>query len=1229
MIGKPCDQPSESKLSEMVRSRVRLRAMALVIVLAMLVMLLALTMALFSRVTQQRQVSAASSAQTQATFLAQSAVTIIEDDLQQEIEAGSLPDTLPLPPEGTYVFRPRLTATNAIAGVPFRAAPSLQPQASGVSGNATGNIVKISRNNTPFFVASAGYVGSNGSTRASSVATTSPALDGRQITDARWKKPQFLTANESVAYEVPDWIYVDRQGRNPTSFTSNELRSYANAAPSNDQYILGRFAYTIYDESGLLDINVISNALSGNAVADPARRGRLGQVTPGNLGNMTAADFLQVVQWRDSGEPSNPGTVGGLLDPLRTFLQPPTGSKTLLSRQDLLRFASRPGSPIPPTALPFLSTFSREINAPSFEADIPPTTPSSLEADQFNAPLFNARFAAATTLHRPEGDVQVSAGTPVLARRFPLSKLDLLAQNNPDANALQYYFGLKKNGIAYEYVADIGGRIAKLDEVAALGREPNFFEVLQAVILTGSLGRNAGDSYTFDNDRDEKRNLQVMQIGANIIDQWDADDIPTTLRYPSGNPGAWEESYGIENLPYLHNMDLVVWRPVHNRDRFQVWAWFDVWNPHQNATTPPQGITGFRINPKSGKLSGLILYYIWRADINQYYTYSGGQTIGGYQGAQQDILTVNADSLGQPPPGGNSWRGFSASGNYSEPTILGNYQAPSGATDYPTMLFLDYANVPPAISDPLTTNGTRIGPSGSTVQPYLDELVGYYYPKPVPPAPGDAHWEAITNGNGTIVDYRANFGVKAHNSIRFQPVAGQEIILELQANIGGTWHTYQVFDGFLPIAGTGVSGGSAPFSSGSTILMFKREDAPGDFLSDTHHSKAASPADPILASRFYLWNAAQSKLPLWKTDPRTIRFGHSDSAVSSLGKTIRTNPQPYNPLASGPFLEDFTQQIDKGWHFVYGDGTRMPQPLSAFERKPRWGQSSPADIYFWPFGLVANIPDGNVDGGGVNPSYNPARYSDRDGVIRPGDGYVGSGANQGAVPTVPQANVSGGRGGLADRPLMLNRPFRSVGEMGYAFRDLPWKTLDFFSKQSGDLGLLDVFTLDDTPGMPPLVAGKVNLNTRRPEVLAALLEGAGTAPAGALNAGSLSSGESNEIAQALVAESAKAPFRDRGDMVRRVLAPQNSTNATLTGGGTWKPVRKVAREAPVRALAELGSTRTWNLMVDVIVQTGRFTPSSQGGADFQVRGEQRLWVHLAIDRITGEVVDRQTEIVDE
>lgn len=31
----------------------------------------------------------------------------------------------------------------------------------------------------------------------------------------------------------------------------------------------------------------------------------------------------------------------------------------------------------------------------------------------------------------------------------------------------------------------------------------------------------------------------------------------------------------------------------------------------------------------------------------------------------------------------------------------------------------------------------------------------------------------------------------------------------------------------------------------------------------------------------------------------------------------------------------------------------------------------------------------------------------------------------------------------------------------------------------------------------------------------------------------------------------------------------------------------------------------------------------------QVEGEQRLWVHLAIDRLTGQLLDKQIEVVQE
>jgi hypothetical protein len=55
----------------------------------------------------------------------------------------------------------------------------------------------------------------------------------------------------------------------------------------------------------------------------------------------------------------------------------------------------------------------------------------------------------------------------------------------------------------------------------------------------------------------------------------------------------------------------------------------------------------------------------------------------------------------------------------------------------------------------------------------------------------------------------------------------------------------------------------------------------------------------------------------------------------------------------------------------------------------------------------------------------------------------------------------------------------------------------------------------------------------------------------------------------------------------------------------------------------------WNLLIDVIVQTGRYPLLALNAAEFQVDGESRAWVHLAIDRLTGKILDRQVELVEE
>ncbi len=85
-----------------------------------------------------------------------------------------------------------------------------------------------------------------------------------------------------------------------------------------------------------------------------------------------------------------------------------------------------------------------------------------------------------------------------------------------------------------------------------------------------------------------------------------------------------------------------------------------------------------------------------------------------------------------------------------------------------------------------------------------------------------------------------------------------------------------------------------------------------------------------------------------------------------------------------------------------------------------------------------------------------------------------------------------------------------------------------------------------------------------------------------------------------------------------------------TGPGLGPSQPKTQRESIARALGEVGQTRTWNLLIDVIAQTGHFKPSANSlQNDFIVEGEEHDWVHVAIDRFTGQVIDRQVEVVKE
>ena len=89
-------------------------------------------------------------------------------------------------------------------------------------------------------------------------------------------------------------------------------------------------------------------------------------------------------------------------------------------------------------------------------------------------------------------------------------------------------------------------------------------------------------------------------------------------------------------------------------------------------------------------------------------------------------------------------------------------------------------------------------------------------------------------------------------------------------------------------------------------------------------------------------------------------------------------------------------------------------------------------------------------------------------------------------------------------------------------------------------------------------------------------------------------------------------------------------NLPDTSGGLGPSQPKTERESVARALGEMGQTRTWNLLIDVAAQSGRYPPNATSFKNgFVVEGEQRYWIHVAIDRFTGEVIAKQIEAVNE
>src|SRR6266542_2618484 len=593
---------------------------ALIIILAFVVLLTGVAVAYLSRTTSDRQVAHGSFNQSKGDQLVASAMDNIVGDLRQEIVNGSTrTDFGGSPPNEYYVYTPTSTA-------------NMIPQR---SGNAAGvpNLIRRS-------VRLDSLSGNPGlPSRASAVnSTTDVSVNGRYVTPARWnthylvpKKNTGPGLDDSIpidafANATPDWVYV----------TSDPANSDAGrrviAAP--DPLVIGRYAYAVYDEGGLLDMNVAGYP-TGTTANQSGRKGSLafadlrylcptGDCTAQNYGlpNPNASGVYQIdrlVGWRNyaTTQPSNnfpdsapPGQAFArnfqtssvpatnfynyVINNTTGFLSTSTSAwavntnalrtdQSFVQRQELLAF--RKTTQFSSNALQYISTFSRETNSPSFSPAIPTTV---------NPNFLLARVI--TSFTRFDGTPAV-VGEPLVKTRFPLSRLAWITYKGPSASLATTdpiytaltLAGVSTTTISAGTVANVktcfgltfptGGaagspwtytnhttstdtapasRVLRLDEVAALSqrREPDFFELLQAGILSGSLGQNTNGGVTggnvFPDVHMSNSTHHILSIGAAIIDQADPDSVPMRIEFnPSGTLWA---AYGVENLPYITQM---------------------------------------------------------------------------------------------------------------------------------------------------------------------------------------------------------------------------------------------------------------------------------------------------------------------------------------------------------------------------------------------------------------------------------------------------------------------------------------------------------------------------------------------------------------------------------------------------------------------------------------------------------------------------------------------------
>jgi len=428
----------------------------------------------------------------------------------------------------------------------------------------------------------------------------------------------------------------------------------------------------------------------------------------------------------------------------------------------------------------------------------------------------------------------------------------------------------------------------------------------------------------------------------------------------------------------------------------------------------------------------------------------------------------------------------------------------------------------------------------------------------------------------------------------------------LQIGANGTSTTANRFNATLEVnAGDAVTPVWVPYN------QFVGINDPTSWITDAPLPVRDSAALTGAPQAFSAAQLTQAQLPAvyMKADPRATRFGIFQ---------MDTNPTTNSRIVLSLWPSN-TGTVPNG--FGGAVTTTFPGPI---EHAPN------------RFSAAAYYPATFSINGPVDARDNATTtYADNDNVTRSADAmYPGAATTTGA--STPYYTTS-----TSYHPIMLNRPFRNVAELGYAFRDLPWKTLDFFTDKSADAGLLDIFMINDGPpslvigGLgapgrvpPTTVAGQLNLNGTQvtdlqPVLAGTILDEINSSTVNKTGAGAT---DAPVLAANIVNATSTTPMQNKAELLTRAGLP---TTILPTASNDNQAV-KARREVVPRAMSSVSQTRVWNVVIDVVAQSGHYKPNATSlPNDFIVEGEQHYWVHVAIDRFTGQVIDKQIEVVNE